>query len=213
MTSSRTTAEPGPPAFSADVDHQPRYASVATLADDPAGLTCSVSVGLQWAPGNAARVLGYPSYELAAETVKSGRHDALLVASAYQEIRLFFFDTELQAVEAFVRPLPDMVFAAPSRSASLEHFEAVHYHPATKKLLESHVSNRTNRAVTATSNSAACRDAISNPDTAAVITNQICADHYGLTTLEVLAAGKPMGFIVFERCARHGAGGNSRRAA
>jgi hypothetical protein len=201
MLQNRITAEPGPPAFSEDVAPQPRYASLATLADDPAGLTCSVTVGLEWAPGNAAQVLGYPSYELAAETVKSGRHDALLVASAYQEIRLFFFDTELRATDAFVRPLPDMVFAVPSRSAAAEHFDDVHYHPATKKLLESRVHDRTTNAVTATSNSAACRDAMSNPGAAAVITNQTCADHYGLKTLEVLALGKPMGFILFERCA------------
>ncbi|MDT0343969.1 type 2 periplasmic-binding domain-containing protein [Streptomyces litchfieldiae] len=188
-----------PPAFSTRIEPEPLYGSVATLADDPAGLTCSVTVGLRWAPGNTSRLFGYPSYELAAETVRRGRHDALLVAGAYPEIRMFFFDSGLRAAEAFVTPLPDIVFAAPIDSASLEHFDRVHYHPATKLLLESRVLARTDRAVPATSNSGACRDALSGAGSAAVITNQICADHYGLKTIEVLSAGKPMGFVVFAR--------------
>ncbi|MEE4546841.1 hypothetical protein V2S66_33355 [Streptomyces sp. V4-01] len=189
--------------FSADVEHEPRYDSAATLADDPAGLTCSVTVGMRWgAQGKCRRLLGYPSFELAAETVKSGRHDALLVAGAYPEIRSFFFDPELRAVEAFVSPLPDMVFAAPLEHASQERFDTVHYHPATTRLFESSVRGRTEHALTASSNSAACRSALEDSGRSAAITNQTCADHYGLKTLEVLSVGTPMSFVVFERRVR-----------
>ncbi|MEU1401382.1 hypothetical protein ABZ471_03275 [Streptomyces sp. NPDC005728] len=188
------------PRFHADIPAAPRYASVATLADDPAGLTCSVTVGLRWgaSSGKAGRLLGYPSFEEAAESVKDGRHDALLVAGAYPEIRTFFFDAGLSAVESFISPLPDMVFAAPEHNAALERFDTVHYHPATRVLFETHVQGRTNDAVQATSNSAACRDALENPGQAAAITNRTCADHYGLTTLKVLSRGTPMSFVVFE---------------
>lgn len=188
-----------PAAFSAKIEHFLPYASVATLADDSAGLTCSVIVGLQWAKRKANKLFGYPSYNIAAETVRRGRHDALLVAGAYPEIRRFFFDSELQATDAFVNPLPDFVFAAPQRSALAKRFDSVHYHPATVALLDSKIGARADNALTASSNSSACRDALSNPGVASVITNQICADNYGLTTIEVLASGKPMCFVVFER--------------
>ncbi|MFF3216350.1 hypothetical protein ACFYYB_37755 [Streptomyces sp. NPDC002886] len=188
-------------AFSTDITPATRYLSVATLADDPAGLTCSVTVGMRWAAthGRAGRLLGYPSFELAAATVKEGRHDALLVAGAYPEIRSFFFDPQLRAVEAFIGTLPDMVLAAPEDHAALPRFDIVHYHPATRVLFEAGVENRTLDAVQATSNSAACRSALDDPRAAAAITNQTCADHYGLKTIEVLSAGTPMSFVVFER--------------
>ncbi|MET8976574.1 hypothetical protein ABZX85_13260 [Streptomyces sp. NPDC004539] len=188
------------PAFSTDVAPEPRYASVATLADDPAGLTCSVTVGMRWARGGrAGRLAGYPAFEIAAERVKAGEHDALLVAGAYPEIRTFFFDPELRAVEAFVSPLPDMVFAAPVDGASAERYDVVHYHPATTRLFESRVSALTDAGLHATSNSAACRAALGSSSRAAAITNQTCADHYGMKTLEVLSVGTPMSFVVFER--------------
>jgi hypothetical protein len=188
-------------AFTTEITPVVRYRSAATLADDPAGLTCSVTVGMRWAEaqGRAGRLFGYPTFELAAESVKEGRHDALLVAGAYPEIRSFFFDPRLSAVEAFVSTLPDMILAAPEEHASLHHFDTVHYHPATRVLFEAGPASRTDNAVQATSNSAACRDALENPGRAAAITNQICADHYGFKTIEVLSAGTPMSFVVFER--------------
>ncbi|MGW6735186.1 hypothetical protein [Streptomyces sp. NPDC055013] len=188
-------------AFSTEITPAVRYRSAATLADDPAGLTCSVTVGMRWAAahGRTGRLFGYPSFELAATSVKDGRHDALLVAGAYPEIRSFFFDPQLRAVEAFVSTLPDMVLAAPEEHAALHRFDTVHYHPATRVLFEAGVQSRTDDAVQATSNSAACRGALENPRTAAAITNQTCADHYGLKTIEVLSAGTPMSFVVFER--------------
>ncbi|MGK5729550.1 hypothetical protein [Streptomyces sp. URMC 124] len=186
--------------FSAEISPATRYASVATLADDPAGLTCSVTVGTRWAAtGKASRLFGYPSFEAAADSVKDGRHDALLVAGAYPEIRTFFFDPELRAVEAFVGPLPDMVFAAPPEDASLDRFDVVHYHPATRRLFESRVSGRAAESFHATSNSAACKAALAHGGRAAAITNATCAEHFGLEVIEVLSAGTPMSFVVFER--------------
>lgn len=188
-------------AFRAEVDHTPDYRSAATLADDPAGLTCSVTVGMRWAAkGRAGTLFGYPTFEAAAENVKSGRHDALLVAGAYPEIRRFFFDPELRAVEAFVAQLPDMVLAVPDRGGKgAAGPSKIYYHPATIHLLESLDRVDLMDTEPVTSNSLACRRAMADARRAMAITNSVCAEHYGLTVMKVLSAGTPMSFVVFER--------------
>ncbi|HEY9473604.1 MAG TPA: hypothetical protein VIS06_07085 [Mycobacteriales bacterium] len=201
MTDARPQA-----AFSEDIRRRPTtYSSVATLADEPVGLTCSVAVGRVWGSDRADSLAGYPSFELAAQTVKSGQHDVLLVPSAYPDIRSFFFDPQLEAVESFLQPLPDMVLAVPE-AVDPEHLDLVFHHPATTALVE-RISDRVTRAVLATSNSAACRmvlehhGAVDPTDKVKVgaVTNQLCSDHYGLRTVEVLAAGTAMCFVVFRR--------------
>ncbi|MFF5563664.1 hypothetical protein ACFY7Z_16425 [Streptomyces sp. NPDC012623] len=195
------------PAFHTEVDCVPRYRSAATLADDPAGLTCSVTVGLKWAArGRAGALLGYPTYEAASENVKTGKHDALLVAGAYPEIRSFFFDPALRAVEAFVAPLPDMVLAAPGRRTQrATEFLKIYYHPATNKLLESLDGVRPVETEPVTSNSLACRRAMVDTGRAVAITNATCAEYYGMTVIDVLSIGTPMSFVVFERAEDAGA--------
>ncbi|MFD6887637.1 hypothetical protein [Streptomyces sp. NPDC059957] len=189
------------PAFCMEIDGVPRYRSAATLADDPAGLTCSVTVGLEWAArGRAGALFGYPIFEAAAEKVKAGKHDALLVAGAYPEIRAFFFDPALRAVEAFVAPIPDMVLAAPAQNAKkYTEFAKIYYHPATYKLLELIDGVSLKETEQVTSNSLACRRAMVDSGHAAAITNVTCAEHYGLNVIDVLSAGTPMSFVVFER--------------
>jgi len=182
-------------AFQEELTFQPQYDSVATLADEAAGLTCSVTIGKRWANGRARAVVGYPRFELAAAGVRSGEHDVLLVPSAYPEIRDFFFDAELKAVETFLGTLPDMVFAVPEGTDE-DALDVVYHHPATRSLVEKlHVP----RAEHATSNSSACRDALAHGGRAGAVTNQTSADHYGLRTVRVLSAGTPMGFVVFSR--------------
>ncbi|MEV5212495.1 hypothetical protein AB0K35_33965 [Micromonospora sp. NPDC053740] len=189
------------PAFCVEIDGVSRYRSAATLADDPAGLTCSVTVGLEWAAhGRAGALLGYPTFEAAAKEVKAGKHDALLVAGAYPEIRSFFFDPALRAVEAFVAPLPDIVLAAPAHNAKQStEFTKLYYHPATYKLLESLDRVSLMETEQVTSNSLACRRATDDSGHAVAITNATCAEHYGLNVIDVLSAGTPMSFVVFER--------------
>lgn len=185
-------------AFKEDLTFQPRYRSLATLADEPAGLTCSVTVGRRWAAeGRAGSVVGYPSFELAAERVRAGEHDVLFVPSAYPDIRTFFFDPELTAVETFLGQLPDMVFAVP-QGVDPEHLEVVYHHPATKSLVES-LTEQVDSTVLASSNSSACRDALGHDGAAGSVTNETSADHYGMRTVRVLSAGTPMGFVVFTR--------------
>ncbi|MFI0906882.1 hypothetical protein ACH4TE_25685 [Streptomyces sioyaensis] len=189
------------PAFCTEVDRVSHYKSAATLADDSAGLTCSVIVGREWAAqGRAGALLGYPTFEAAAENVKAGKHDALLVAGAYPEIRSFFFDPALRAVEAFVAPLPDMVLAAPDQNAKrATEFSKIYYHPATNKLLQSLDRVSLVETEQVTSNSLACRRAMVDSGHAVAITNATCAEHYGLTVINVLSTGTPMSFVVFER--------------
>ncbi|WP_329325150.1 hypothetical protein [[Kitasatospora] papulosa] len=191
------------PAFYTEVDYVPYYRSAATLADDPAGLTCSVTIGREWAArGRASALLGYPTFELAAENVKAGRHDALLVAGAYPEIRSFFFDPELRAVEAFVAPLPDIVLAAPHKNAAWNKSadsSKIYYHPATITLLKSISRDNLIEGEEVASNSLACRRAMEDTGAALAITNAICAEYYGLTVITTLSVGTPMSFVVFER--------------
>jgi hypothetical protein len=185
------------PAFQEELIFRPEYNSVATLADEAAGLTCSVTVGRRWANGRARTVVGYPRFELAAASVRSGEHDVLLVPAAYPEIRDFFFDAELRAVEAFLGTLPDMVFAVPAGMPE-DPLDIVFHHPATRSLVES-LPERVGRAEYASSNSSACRDALACDAAAGAVTNETAADHYGLRTVRVLSAGTPMGFVVFGR--------------
>jgi hypothetical protein len=186
-------------AFVERISFRPRFASVATLGDEPTGLTCSVIAGRRWAPGNAAAVLGYPSFELAAAAVRTGEHDALLVPAAYPEIRNFFFDAALKAVETFLDRLPDMVLALPAGTPGGRHLDVVYHHPATVNLVRQ-LPYDVAAARHASSNSAACRDALAHTGgSAAAVTNQTSADHYGLRTVDVLAAGTAMGFVVFVR--------------
>ncbi|MFD4675471.1 hypothetical protein ACFWNN_37480 [Lentzea sp. NPDC058450] len=182
-------------AFHEELAFEPPFGSVATLADDAAGLTCSVTIGRQWARGRARSVVGYPAFELAADGVREGRHDVLLVPSAYPEIRTFFFDPVLHAVETFLGTLPDMVFAVPEGTPE-QDLDVVYHHPATRTLVE---TLGVARAVHSSSNSAACREAVEHDGPAGAVTNQTSADHYGLRTVKVLSAGTPMGFVVFRR--------------
>ncbi|MGW2105783.1 hypothetical protein [Streptomyces sp. NPDC001948] len=189
------------PAFRGETNRVGHYRSAATLADDPAGLTCSVDAGMKWAvEGRASALIGYPTFESAAESVKAGRHDAFLVAGAYPEIRSFFFDPELKAVEAFIATLPDMVLAAPDQNANgATEFSRIYHHPATVPLLATISRSSLSRTEQVTSNSLACRRAMAETGKAAAITNAICAEHYGLSVIDVLSAGTPMSFVVFER--------------
>lgn len=148
-------------AYKEDVSFEPEYQSIATLADESVGLTCSVTVGRAWARGRANTVVGYPEFELAAETVRTGEHNLLLVPAAYSNIRNFFFDSSLRAIDAFLHQLPDMVFAIPNTERA-DRLETVFHHPATESLVQQ-LPNDGWSAVHASSNSAACRAALERP--------------------------------------------------
>ncbi|MFD7656089.1 hypothetical protein ACFV4N_19135 [Actinosynnema sp. NPDC059797] len=186
-------------AFQETLAYTPQYGSLATLADEPSGLTCSVIVGRRWAHNRAASVVGYPRFELAAERVLAGDHDLLLVPSAYPDIREFFFNPELRAIDTFLSTLPDMVLAVPAGGdADGGEFDVLYHHPATKSLVEA-LPHRVGEVRASTSNSAACKEAVEHPGRACAVTNRIAADGYGMTIARTLSAGTPMGFVVFAR--------------
>ncbi|GAB2892410.1 hypothetical protein [Streptomyces mayteni] len=174
-----------------------RYGSVATLADEPDGLTCSVAAGVEYFSGLAENLTGYPSFELAAASVRLRENDALLVPGAYPEVRGFFFDPELAAVDVFLTTLPDMVLVA-SDGGRAESYGRLCHQPATLRLLD-RIDKSFDEVLPASSNTTAVRDILQgHPDTLAV-TNRIVADHHGLDVVQVLARGTSMAFIVFER--------------
>lgn len=193
-----TAAELGEqPAYASDIPFAFRYRAVATLADESRGLTCSVAVASKHFRGLARELRGFPSFEASADEVKEGRADALLVPAAYPEIRRFFFDAELTATESFVAELPDMVLVA-CESQPHGEYTRLYHHPATQQLLHE-LPFEYGKAVPVSSNTAAGSALIEDEEPSLAITNKLVADHHGLRTLRVLAAGEAMAFIIFER--------------
>ncbi|MHA6801572.1 hypothetical protein [Bounagaea algeriensis] len=174
-----------------------RYGTVVTLADESQGLTCSVAVASEHFRGRAQNLQGFPSFEMAAQEVKSGRSEVLLVPAAYPEIRTFFFDRALRAADTFLATLPDMVLIASDGGASKE-YERLYHHPATTRLL-SDLPLSFREAVPVTSNTLAGAKLAAAEEESLAITNRLVADHHGLRPLQVLAQGESMAFVVFER--------------
>ena len=63
---------------------------LATLCDDPIGLTCSIDVARRW--GGAKEVAPFASFEAASAAVKEGVADAFLVPGAYPHLNGFIMD-------------------------------------------------------------------------------------------------------------------------
>lgn len=185
------------PAYRGPVPVDYRYDAVATLADEPVGLTCSVAVASKHFRGLARKVHGFPSFESAASEVRQGRADALLVPAAYPEIRRFFFDSALRATSSFLAELPDMVLVA-SKAHEDDRYARLYHHPATQQLLDE-LPFIYDEAVPVSSNTAAAASLIADDENCLAITNRLVADHHELKPLRVLAHGESMAFIVFER--------------
>lgn len=169
-----------------------RYSTVATLGGP---YSCSHSVARR--SGIAREIHGYPSFELAADDVRSHKCDALLVPSAYPSLHAFMMDDALVACTSFIEPIPALVLTCaltpvPDRVAVLFH------HPATQTLLPK-VRLDHDASVFASSNEDAVAMMLASATDAAAITNELVTQNRGLPVLQVLRPQKPMGWIVFER--------------
>ncbi len=189
----------GTPAYSNIVQGTKQISSIATLADEPGGLTCSVDVAKRWAKYQRGRTVirGYPSFEEAATSVHDGDNDALLVPSAYAGIARFFFDSELIAIRSFIARLPDFVLAI-RESERIEDVEVIFHHPSIETLVDRAGVGDVRRVVTS-SNSRAAQLVKESAVSAAAVTNSLSADGYGLRTLQALSRGTPMSFNVFRK--------------
>jgi hypothetical protein len=168
---------------------------LATLCDDPIGLTCSIDVARRW--GGAKEVAPFASFEAASAAVKEGVADAFLVPGAYPHLNGFIMDSELSAFQAFIMTIPPLVLAT-RRAQEGRAFQTLFHHPAVAPLL-AEISIPWESAVHAPSNSEACRMLLANPDSSACVTNALCADHFELRTLKELRNGISMPWICFEK--------------
>lgn len=174
-----------------DSGGDPAYRSVATLDENPRGLTCCALAVQARAP--QAEVVPFSSFEEAATATKDGKADALCIAAAYPKLGLFLMDEGLAVVGAFLFPIPALVLA--STKGSLPGTVArLFHHPATTPLLLK-AQVKPGELVPMSSNTAAAVRAV---ETGGVcITNSACAAHLGLRIHQVLRRQRLMPFIVF----------------
>lgn len=173
------------------------FDKLSTLCDDPAGLTCSFHVAKN--KNIAKEILGYPSFEEAAISVKENISNAFLVPGAYPKINTFIMDPQLVVKEVFIEKIPALVFATYNEEDFKEDEDIVIYHhPAVTPLLSELNVNWT-KTIHASSNSQACRLLIENPKNSRCITNQICVQHYKLKTIKILRTGIQMPWLCIEK--------------
>lgn len=168
---------------------------LGTLCDDPIGLTCSMDAARRW--GKARKILPFKSFEEAAETLKQGLLDAILVPGAYPKINTLIMDSNLKAGQVFIQKIPSLVLASKCCS-DVTGFDKVFHHSAVAPLLNE-IAFSWRHALTATSNSEACRMHLASASSSVCITNSLCADYFELTVMQILRLGISMPWVCFER--------------
>ncbi|ULO06222.1 hypothetical protein H1230_24780 [Paenibacillus sp. 19GGS1-52] len=170
-----------------------RYAILGTLGDNEGFLTCSMHIAKNL--NNADTIVPYPLFEEAAKDLKSERISCLLVPGAYPKINSFIMDSELEVSESFVKKIPALVLSGFGGKCP-ENIDIIFHHPATTYLL-SEITTSYKENIAVSSNPEGCRMVIKNINRSITITNQLCADHYGLTTYKVLRKGINMPWVCF----------------
>ncbi|MFC9711286.1 hypothetical protein ACFTRD_24410 [Paenibacillus sp. NPDC056933] len=172
-----------------------KYAVLGTLGDDEGFLTCSMHIAKKL--GNSERIKPYPEFEAAAEDLKSGVISCLLVPGAYPKLNSFIMDSELVVSESFVEKIPALVLSG-FDAVCPEQIDIIYHHPATTYLL-SELDTIYRESRTVSSNPEACRKVMHNKEKSIALTNQLCAEHYGLVTYKVLREGINMPWVCFTK--------------
>ncbi|WP_339273512.1 hypothetical protein MKY59_20700 [Paenibacillus sp. FSL W8-0426] len=172
-----------------------KYAILGTLGDDEGFLTCSMHIAKKM--DNSDLIKPYPEFEAAADDLKSGEISCLLVPGAYPKLNSFIMDSDLVVSESFVEKIPALVLSG-FQVVCPEQIDIIYHHPATTYLLtELDIIYREN--CTVSSNPEACRKVMLNTERSLALTNQLCADHYGLVTYKVLREGIQMPWVCFTK--------------
>lgn len=169
------------------------YGAIGTLGD-PHRLTSSVDAVVRW--GRAARIVCYDTIEAAIVDVRQRRLDGVVVPCAYGPLNGLILDPDLVAAESFVLSVRPVVLAGAGERVP-DEASAVYHHPATTPLL-AEVGVPVRRTTPVTSNAEAAKHASSDAGSLA-ITNDRCAQHYGLRVHRTLRADVRMPFICFTR--------------
>lgn len=175
--------------------NESKYAILGTLGDDEGFLTCSMHIAKKL--NNSDLIKPYPQFEAAAEDLKSGAISCLLVPGAYPKLNSFIMDSELVVSESFVEQIPALVLCG-SHAVCPDQIDIIFHHPATTYLL-TEISTTYRENSTVSSNPEACRKVMHNAEGSIALTNQLCADHYGLVTYKVLREGINMPWVCFTK--------------
>lgn len=172
-----------------------KYKILGTLGDEEGYLTCSMHIAKKM--DNADQIKPYPHFEEAAEALRSGNISCLLVPGAYPRINHFIMDAELKVSETFIEKIPSLILCGVQDSCP-EQVKKIYHHPATTYLL-SEINTVYIENVPVSSNPEACRMTLQSPNESIAISNQLCANFYGLTTYEVLRDGIDMPWVCFTK--------------
>lgn len=171
---------------------------VATLGD-PLGTTCSVEFAKSWLAPAGGRIMGYESFETAADAVVSGEADYLMVPAEYPHLAGFIFDTDLTAHDQFRDQLPTIVLVAKNQADPDLPPARLYHHPAVSRDAENLLAEWETDVprVLVSSNPVACERAMEDPFSYA-LTNVIAAKGYGLTILKDICADNFMPCVIFK---------------
>jgi prephenate dehydratase len=164
--------------------------AVASLG--PAGTSSEQAANVLWsilsdASFEEARVSLHDTYELAADTVRSGRASHFVVANAYRNINEFYMDTRLVLSGVFVMDTPLYGLAKPAGVAELPRAPRIASHPSPVPLIVQLMpaGHTVGDVVVAPSTSAAAR-AVNAGHTDLALTTEPAARMHGLTFISRL---------------------------
>lgn len=159
---------------------------LGTLGDNQGFLTCSMHIAQKW--DRYKKVIPYGTFEAAAQDLKTGKIEAMLVPAAYSDICDFIMDEKLTVSELFIEPIPPIVCVAKKNDFNMLNVRRVYLHHATKSLVYTMAQNvNIVEKVYVDSNIEACKKLISDDKEYSIsITNKLCADYYGLKIIKVL---------------------------
>jgi prephenate dehydratase len=167
---------------------------VATLG--PNG-TSSYTAAVHFAKTYPSSILLFPTYEDAADAVRSAPRDsALVVANAYASINRFYISHALSPIGAFFKDTPAYVVAAFDDDALDDADVTIASHPAPQHLI-AHLAARPNVTILDADSTHQAAALVAEGKARACLTTRIAADLVGLKTLDVVIQTIPMLWTVF----------------
>lgn len=167
---------------------------VATLG--PNG-TSSYTAAVHFAKTYPSSILLFPTYEDAADAVRSAPRDsALVVANAYASINRFYISHALSPIGASFKDTPAYVVAAFDDDALDDADVTIASHPAPQHLI-AHLAARPNVTILDADSTHQAAALVAEGKARACLTTRIAADLVGLKTLDVVIQTIPMLWTVF----------------
>lgn len=175
---------------------------IGTLGDEQGYLTCSMYVARKW--NRYKSIIPYHTFEAAAQDLKDGELDAILVPAAYADICDFIMDEKLIVSELFLENIPPIVCVAKQDKFNILNVKRVYLHYATKTLLYTMKLNENDiDKVYVESNVEACKKLLGDDNECSMsITNMLCAEHYGLIVIRILREEVLMPWVCITRKGR-----------